>query len=149
MKSFQTVIMAGGSGTRLWPLSRSGFPKQFLTLSGNTSLFQQACTRLKNELSPIVVTNEEHRFLAAEQLREVNFNNVKILLEPVGKNTAPAMTLAALESEEEQILVVMPADQTIQDAEGFELAIDRAVSMASDGAVVVLGVKPTYPHTGY
>ena len=149
MKSFQTVIMAGGSGTRLWPLSRSGFPKQFLTLSGNTSLFQQACTRLKNELPPIVVTNEEHRFLAAEQLREVNVNQTKILLEPVGKNTAPAMTLAALESKEEQILVVMPADQTIQDNEGFELVIDRAVDMAIEGSVVVLGVKPTHPHTGY
>ena len=146
---FRIVILAGGSGTRLWPLSRAGFPKQFLTLTGNTSLLQQACTRLKNGLHPIVVTNEEHRFLASEQLREINCNNAKILLEPVGKNTAPAMTFAAFEADEEQILVVMPADQTIQDAEGFESVIDHAVDMASEGAVVVLGVKPTHPHTGY
>ena len=95
------VIIAGGSGTRLWPLSRSGFPKQFLALGGNETLFQKACLRCASLVGdqlanqpPVIVTNEEHRFLAAEQLREIKINGT-LLLEPVGRNTAPAMTLAA------------------------------------------------------
>lgn len=147
--NIQTVVLAGGSGTRLWPLSRSGFPKQFLTLSGNTSLFQQACSRIESNMPPIVVTNEEHRFLATEQLREVNLVDSKIILEPVGKNTAPAVTLAALEVDSEQVLVVVPADQIIQEKKCFNAAIQKAVEMACDDSLVVLGIEPTHAHTGY
>lgn len=147
--NIQTVVLAGGSGTRLWPLSRSGFPKQFLTLSGNTSLFQQACSRIESNMPSIVVTNEEHRFLAAEQLREVNLVDSKIILEPVGKNTAPAITLAALEADSEQVLVVIPADQIVQEKKCFNAAIQKAVEMACDDSLVVLGIKPSHAHTGY
>ena len=101
------VVMAGGSGTRLWPLSRSGFPKQFLVLSGNTSLFQQAVSRLKGladshieVAAPVVVGNEEHRFLVLDQLREIKSEPSAVLLEPMGRNTAPAVTLAALQALE-------------------------------------------------
>ena len=143
------VILAGGSGSRLWPLSRTQFPKQFLNISGDKSLFQDACSRLSGVLPPIIVTNEEHRFLALQQLRDINLEQADILLEPSGRNTAPAMTLAALEVAEEQILVVMPADQIIKDNNAFQLAINRSIELAEDGALVVLGVKPTHAHTGY
>ena len=116
------VILCGGSGTRLWPLSRAGFPKQFLSLTGNESLFQQAALRLSvlgddsiSVSAPVIVTGEEHRFLAAEQLREVAIELGVALLEPVGRNTAPALTLAALAAQEsggDPVLVVTPADQT-------------------------------------
>eukprot|EP01137_Pigoraptor_chileana_P004972 Opistho-2@47389 len=118
----QPVIMAGGSGTRLWPLSRAGYPKQFLILAGNTSLFQQAAERLAalgNEeidvAAPSIVGNEEHRFMVLDQLREVQLEPSAVLLEPAGRNTAPALTLAALqalEGGEDPVLVVTPADQT-------------------------------------
>ena len=126
------VILCGGSGTRLWPLSRSGFPKQFLVFSGETSLFQQAVERL-NQLDSsdivvgetLVVTNEEHRFLSLEQLRDLKNIQSSLLLEPVARNTAPALTLAALyamENGQDPILVVTPADQTVQNLEAFKLA---------------------------
>ena len=121
------VILCGGSGTRLWPLSRTGFPKQFLCLTGQESLFQQAALRLSKlgnselEVSkPLIVTGEDHRFLAAEQLREIGIALGAALLEPAGRNTAPALTLAALsacEGGEDPILVVTPADQTVRDTE--------------------------------
>jgi len=151
------VIIAGGSGTRLWPLSRSGFPKQFLALGGNETLFQKACLRcaslggdqLANQ-PPVIVTNEEHRFLAAEQLREIKINGT-LLLEPVGRNTAPAMTLAALHAQAsgDPILFVTPADQTIQDDLAFQQAATKAIELANDGALVVLGITPDSAHTGY
>jgi len=152
----QPVIIAGGSGTRLWPLSRSGFPKQFLALGGAETLFQKACLRcstIASDIKPaIVVTNEEHRFLAQEQLREIGLTDTSLLLEPVGRNTAPAMTLAALQAmteDDDPILFVTPADQTIQDAEAFQEAARSAVKLAMDNALVVLGVVPTSVHTGY
>ena len=117
------VILCGGSGTRLWPLSRAGFPKQFLSLTGDESLFQQAATRLMalgtSDIAmakPVIVTGEEHRFLAAEQLRESGIELGAALLEPVGRNTAPALTLAALaalQNGQDPVLVVTPADQTV------------------------------------
>ena len=156
MSSVQPVIIAGGSGTRLWPLSRSGFPKQFLALGGTETLFQKACLRCKAityDIKPtLVVTNEEHRFLAQEQLREIGLTDAGLLLEPVGRNTAPAMTLAALEAmagDDDPILFVTPADQTIQDAEAFQAAATRAVQLALNDALVILGVVPTSAHTGY
>ena len=153
------VIMAGGSGTRLWPLSRSGFPKQFLVLSGNTSLFQQAASRLQglagNGITvapPLVVGNEEHRFLVLDQLRELRLLPSAVLLEPVGRNTAPAVTLAALQALEDgadPVMVVTPADQTVTDEVAFTAALRRAVQAAAGGAIAILGVTPDRPETGY
>lgn len=161
MKSIdvQPVILCGGSGTRLWPLSRTGFPKQFLVLSGNESLFQQAARRLAALggdgvalASPLIVGNEEHRFLTLEQLREIGQEPAALLLEPVGRNTAPAMTLAALAAMEtgaDPVLVVTPADQTVADAPAFAEALGAAVKEAADGTVVILGIRPDRPETGY
>jgi len=153
------VIMAGGSGTRLWPLSRAAHPKQFLVLSGQTSLFQQAAARLAAldghgvaVQAPLVVGNEEHRFLVLDQLREVRLEPSALLLEPAGRNTAPALTLAALAAREggaDPVLAVTPADQTVTDAAAFTAALRRAVADAAAGAIVVLGVTPDRPETGY
>jgi mannose-1-phosphate guanylyltransferase / mannose-6-phosphate isomerase len=153
------VILCGGSGTRLWPLSRAGFPKQFLVLSGTTSLFQQAVERVNIlgaediALGPtLVVTNEEHRFLALEQLREIKDVQATLLLEPVGRNTAPAITLAALKASEngqDPILVVTPADQTVQNDAAFTAALQQSIRAAALGGVVILGITPDKPETGY
>jgi mannose-1-phosphate guanylyltransferase / mannose-6-phosphate isomerase len=153
------VVMAGGSGTRLWPLSRSGYPKQFLVLSGTTSLFQQAVTRLQGlaeasieVAAPLVVGNEEHRFLVLDQLREIGVDPAALLLEPVGRNTAPAVTLAALQALEggqDPVLVVTPADQTVTDGAAFTASLRRAVQAAAAGAITILGVTPDRPETGY
>ena len=155
----QPVIMAGGSGTRLWPLSRAQHPKQFLVLSGNRSLFQQATQRLSalaaddiRVAAPSIVGNEEHRFLVLDQLRELKLPPATALLEPMGRNTAPAMTLAALhalESGADPVLVVSPADQTVTDDAAFTLALQRAVRIAAGGAIVILGVTPDRPETGF
>jgi len=153
------VILCGGSGTRLWPLSRSGFPKQFLCLTGKESLFQEATKRLMglagedvNVCAPFIVTNEEHRFLALEQLREIGVEPGAALLEPVGRNTAPALTLAALaavENGDDPVLVVTPADQTVADAQAFTGAMHDAIRQAAEGVIVILGVTPDRPETGY
>lgn len=153
------VVMAGGSGTRLWPLSRAGFPKQFLVLSGSTSLFQQAVSRLQGLADtkiavepPLVVGNEEHRFLVLDQMRELKCEPAAVLLEPMGRNTAPALTLAALQALEggkDPVLVVTPADHIIPDEGAFAAAMRRAVLQAAGGAIAILGVKPTRPETGY
>ena len=159
------AILCGGSGTRLWPLSRSGFPKQFLVLSGdgsNQSLFQQAISRITSVADnhiglgkTLIVTNEEHRFLALDQLRELKDVQATLLLEPTGKNTAPALTLAALyaqdsgENQEDPILVVTPADQTITNPAAFTKALQSAIAVAKEGAIAILGITPTSPQTGY
>lgn len=155
----QPVILCGGSGTRLWPLSRAGFPKQFLCLTGAESLFQQAAQRLVSLGSaniqvakPIIVTGEEHRFLAIEQLREVGIEMSAALLEPVGRNTAPALTLAALAAQSDgldPVLVVTPADQTVADTAAFTQAMQAAVREAAVGSIVILGITPDSPETGY
>ena len=157
--SIQPVIMAGGSGTRLWPLSRAGFPKQFLSLGSDDSLFQQAVARLIELASsdiaveaPLIVGNAEHRFLALEQLREKHVDPAAVILEPVGRNTAPALTLAALaacEGGADPVLVVSPADQTVTDQAAFTAALQQAVRGAADGAIVILGITPTSPETAY
>jgi len=159
MHKITPVILCGGSGTRLWPLSRTGFPKQFLVLSGASSLFQQAVERIQGvEASDItlgetlVVTNEEHRFLALDQLRELKNTPATLLLEPVVRNTAPALTLAALraiENDEDPILVVTPADQIIADTAAFTIALRQSVRAAADGDIVILGITPDRPETGY
>jgi mannose-1-phosphate guanylyltransferase / mannose-6-phosphate isomerase len=153
------VIMAGGSGTRLWPLSRGAYPKQFLVLSGATSLFQQATVRLQslaapgmNVAAPTIVGNDDHRFLVLDQLRELNLEPEAVLLEPMGRNTAPALTLAALQALEsggDPVLVVTPADQTVGDDAAFVEAVRRAVLAAAGGAIAILGVRPDRPETGY
>ena len=155
----QPVILCGGSGTRLWPLSRAGFPKQFLCLTADESLFQQAAKRLNKlgsaqalPVAPFVVSNEEHRFLAQEQLREIGIEKATFLLEPVGRNTAPALTLAALaaiEQGQDPVLVVTPADQTITDEAAFVAAMEAAIAAAMQGDIVILGIMPDKPETGY
>jgi mannose-1-phosphate guanylyltransferase/mannose-6-phosphate isomerase len=155
----QPVIMAGGSGTRLWPLSRAQHPKQFLVLQGNRSLFQQAAQRLSSLAAddievgaPCIVGNEEHRFLLLDQLRELTLPPATVLLEPMGRNTAPAMTLAALHAQsngQDPVLVVSPADQTVVDEAAFTTALQRAVRAAAGGAIVILGVTPDRPETGF
>ena len=157
----QPVIMAGGSGTRLWPLSRAQHPKQFLVLQqGNRSLFQQAAQRLSalaasdiQVAAPTIVGNDEHRFLVLDQLRELkNLPAATALLEPTGRNTAPAMTLAALhalDSGTDPVLVVSPADQTVTDEAAFTAALQNAVRVAAGGAIVILGVTPDRPETGF
>ncbi len=155
----QPVILCGGSGTRLWPLSRAGFPKQFLCLTGAESLFQQAAKRLMSlgaesiqVANPLVVTGEDHRFLALEQLREIGISPAAALLEPVARNTAPALTLAALaavENGDDPVLVVSPADQTVADARVFNEAMHDAIRQAAEGAIVILGIAPDRPETGY
>ena len=159
MINFTPVILSGGSGTRLWPLSRSSFPKQFLCLTGEKSLFQQAALRLTHlgnsefQIKPLlVVTGEDHRFLAQEQLREVGIDLGAALLEPVGRNTAAALTLAALysiEQGQDPILVVTPADQTVTNPEAFTLAMHQAIKNAESGGIVILGIQPDRPETGY
>lgn len=153
------VILCGGSGTRLWPLSRTGFPKQFLCLTGDSSLFQQAAQRLSSlgntdirMAAPMIVTGEDHRFLVSEQLREVGIELGCALLEPAGRNTAPALTLAAcaaLVAGLDPVLVVTPSDQTIQDLPAFTSTIQHAIEAAAGGAITILGVQPVRPETGY
>ena len=164
------VILCGGSGSRLWPLSRTEFPKQFLALTGNDqhmSLFQGVVKRLIHKVpefiplgSNLIVTNEDHRFLVLDQLHDMGGIHATLLLEPVGRNTAPALTLAALYASEinsdqsnDPILVVTPADQTIQNVHAFTNALQNCVSVvagdASNQTIAILGITPTAPETGY
>jgi mannose-1-phosphate guanylyltransferase/mannose-6-phosphate isomerase len=156
------VILCGGSGTRLWPLSRSSYPKQFLVFSGedsNHSLFQQAINRAnsigdkKFQIGKtLIITNEEHRFLALDQLREISNISADLLLEPSGRNTAPALTFAALASQaqgNDPILFVTPADQIIQNNEAFTKILKQSVQIAESGAIAILGITPLAPETGY
>lgn len=148
------LILAGGSGSRLWPLSRQLYPKQFLPLLGDKTMFQLTIERLKGLQcgEPIVVCNEEHRFIAAEQIRQLGIEDVSILLEPLAKNTAPAIALAALkilESDENAVVLVMPADHHISDVQAFHAAVKMALKAAEEGSLVTFGVVPTKPETGY
>lgn len=154
------IILCGGSGTRLWPLSRESYPKQFLKLTGEHSLFQQTILRLgflnQNNLrleKPIIVTNEAHRFLVLDQLHQIDHTG-QIILEPTGKNTAPSLTLAALHVSalyENVVMVVLPADHAINDDTDFCMTLADGITAVADNdiAIATLGVKPTYPETGY
>jgi mannose-1-phosphate guanylyltransferase/mannose-6-phosphate isomerase len=149
------VIMSGGSGTRLWPLSRKNKPKQFLNLFGTSSLFQNTLKRLDglDDLeAPIIVCNNEHRFMVAEQLHEIDSKNATIMLEPCARNTAPAIIVAALQAQsqgQDPLLLVLAADHVIHDQSAFHGAISKAKIAAEQGALVTFGIIPTSAHTGF
>lgn len=156
----QPVVLCGGAGTRLWPLSREQHPKQLLALTGTQTLLQATAARISREastsslqvLAPIVVANEDYRFLVAEQLRQAGVTAAAIMLEPSGRNTAPALALAALfalDGEEDPTLLVMPADHLISDVAAFRAAVVKGAAHAEQGKVVTFGVPPTRPETGY
>tara|TARA_B100000787_G_scaffold169802_1_gene162308 strand:+ start:1252 stop:2643 length:1392 start_codon:yes stop_codon:yes gene_type:complete len=146
----KAVVLAGGSGSRLWPLSRAGHPKQFLALNGKDTLLQATMRRLEglNVDSSVTICNEEHRFFVAEQLREINKLG-SIILEPVGRNTAPAIALAALAAADDPLLLVMAADHVILDEVAFTEAITNALPIAESGKLVTFGIVPKEPHTGF
>ena len=152
---FLPVIMAGGSGTRLWPLSRQLNPKQFLPLvDADLTMLQATIKRLDGleHAVPRLICNESHRFLAAEQLRQLGLEEANIILEPVGRNTAPAIALAALQALTEQndpIMLVLAADHLIQDVEAFHQSIAKAQALAEAGKLVTFAITPTHPETGY
>ncbi len=148
------IILCGGSGTRLWPLSRKAYPKQFVPLISDETLFQSSAVRTsgKNYNSPIVVTHSDFRFIAAEQLKAVGVLPEAILIEPNGKNTAPAILAAALYSAKKDpnaVVLVSPSDHLIPDTGAFEVAIQRGLKAVDEGQLVTFGVKPTHPETGY
>ena len=151
------IILSGGVGSRLWPLSRSAFPKQYLRLDEETknTLLQETYIRLKglkNLNNPIIVCNEEQRFIAAEQMRQIKVEPIKILLEPFGRNTAPAITMAALiasEIENDPILLILSADHKIKNKDSFKKAIEEGVIFAENGRLVAFGIQPNTPETGY
>ncbi len=149
------VILSGGSGSRLWPLSREHYPKQLLALVNDRTLLQDTICRvdgLNDVAQPLIVCNEEHRFLVAEQCRQLGRNPLDIILEPVGRNTAPALTLAALrilDDDKDAIVLVMPADHLIKDDKAFRAAVKEAASLAVEGKLVTFGIVPRTPETGY
>ncbi|MGH8684675.1 MAG: sugar phosphate nucleotidyltransferase, partial [Nitrosospira sp.] len=156
MQSLIPVVLCGGSGTRLWPLSREKYPKQLLSFIGEDSLLQATVRRMEGLTdvqlgAPLVVCNEEYRFVIAEQLRLMGTKGT-ILLEPIGRNTAPALTLAALAALREggdPILLVMPADHVIVDTKRFQAAVRKGMTLAAEGELVTFGIKPDSPETGY
>lgn len=149
------VILSGGTGTRLWPLSRQSYPKQLLPLAGERTMLQEAVLRARDPAlfgAPLIIANTEHRFVIAEQLRAVGADDAGILLEPVGRNTAPAVAVAALRAvaaDPDARILVMPSDHVITDGPGFAAAIRSAASAASTGALVLFGILPDRPETGY
>jgi mannose-1-phosphate guanylyltransferase/mannose-6-phosphate isomerase len=154
MTKLQPVLLSGGSGTRLWPLSREAYPKQFLPLAGEDTMLQATWLRVAAiaDGAPIVVANEEHRFLVAEQLRQAGAPTPAILLEPMGRNTAPAIAAAALQAmaqEDDPLLLVLPSDHVVRDADAFRAAVGAARTAAGQGALVTFGIVPTAAETGF
>jgi len=148
------VILSGGSGTRLWPLSRKSHPKQYLKLSNNSkSLLQNTLLRLpKGFEDPLILTNEEHRFIVIDQLKEISILPKDIYLEPIPKNTAPAITIASIDIHEtnpEAVLVVLSSDHHIENIKAFHDALDVGIEAAKNNHIVTLGINPTKPETGY
>ncbi|MBB1498044.1 mannose-1-phosphate guanylyltransferase/mannose-6-phosphate isomerase [Paracoccus sp. MC1862] len=148
------VLLSGGSGTRLWPVSRKSFPKQFAPLIGARSLFQASAQRLSGPryADPLVLTNADFRFIVTEQLAEVAITPADILIEPAGRNTAPAILAAALHlgaNDPDALMLVAPSDHVVPDAEAFGRAVDQGVPLARDGRIVTFGIAPTRPETGY
>ncbi|NBO42056.1 MAG: mannose-1-phosphate guanylyltransferase/mannose-6-phosphate isomerase [Betaproteobacteria bacterium] len=158
MTQLVPVILSGGSGSRLWPLSRAQRPKQFLALTGDNSLFQQTLERVcdieghQAQLSPIVVANTDHRFLVAEQCREMAIEPMSLILEPVARNTAPAIAvaaMAAMQRADDPVMLVLPSDHTFSDVAALHRAVGVGLLAAQSGSMVVFGITPTYPETGY
>ena len=148
------VLLSGGSGTRLWPLSREAYPKQFLPLAGAQTMLQATWARVRDlgAAAPLAVANEEHRFMVAEQLREVGCTPAALILEPVGRNTAPAIAVAALQAltdGEDALLLVLPSDHVIRDEDGFRAAVRAALPAAEQDALVTFGIVPAAPEAGY
>lgn len=150
------VIMAGGTGSRLWPMSRELYPKQFLSLYGGNSMLQETVSRLDGLRveDPLVICNEQHRFLVAEQLRKISKLSNNIILEPIGRNTAPAIALAAFlatikDNDEDPLLLVLAADHVIEDVDAFHNAVNKAIPLATRGELVTFGIVPSGPETGY
>ena len=148
------VVLAGGSGSRLWPKSRAALPKQFLALTSEQTMLQETLQRLdgSSAANPIVICNDAHRFLVAEQLRQMGGDHGGIILEPVGRNTAPAIALAALhamQTDDDPVLLVLAADHLIKDSAGFQAAVSKANELAMDGNLVTFGIVPDQAHTGY
>lgn len=153
------VILSGGSGTRLWPLSKPSYPKQFLNLLNSKTLFQESISRIsKNNFkkinlnNPIIVANKDHEFLIKDQLANLNMNEATIILENLPKNTAPSLTLAsfeALKHKEDSVLIVMPSDQVIKNKKKFNYVIKKAINIAINGSMVIFGISPTEPNVGY
>jgi mannose-1-phosphate guanylyltransferase/mannose-6-phosphate isomerase len=154
MQQITPVILCGGSGSRLWPLSRKSYPKQFVPLVGDKTLFQDSAKRLTGPQfkKPVIVTNSDYRFIVSEQLQEIGIDPGAILIEPEGRNTAPAILAAALfeyQINPDAVLVVAPSDHIINDINAFQLAIEVAYKVALDGQLVTFGIKPTHPETGF
>ncbi|WP_241303208.1 mannose-1-phosphate guanylyltransferase/mannose-6-phosphate isomerase [Burkholderia stabilis] len=153
--SLHPIILCGGNGSRLWPMSRSNYPKQYLKLAGEQTLIQQTVLRaseIPGVASPIVVANHSHRFMIAEQLQHTGIKPQAIVLEPLGRNTAPAIAVAAhiaLRDDPDALLLVLPSDHVVQNLPAFVAVVDTAVSVAKQGHLVTFGIPPTEPHTGY
>jgi mannose-1-phosphate guanylyltransferase len=144
------IILCGGSGSRLWPVSREQCPKQFCNLIGNYSLFQETVIRNKDLCKKtVIVTNNNHFPLAKKQIEELNIKDVEFILEPIGRNTAPAITIACLALDEDDIVLVTPSDHLIKDGEGYKDTINAAQKLAENDNLVTFGVKPLYPETGF
>ncbi|MEZ8951235.1 mannose-1-phosphate guanylyltransferase/mannose-6-phosphate isomerase [Vibrio sp. 10N.247.311.18] len=151
------VIMAGGKGSRLWPLSRELYPKQFLTVKGEQSMLQQTVARLSDleHIAPLLICNEDHRFIAAEQMRIGGYEHSGIILEPVGRNTAPAIALAALQAVnnavngDEPVLLVLAADHIIENTQAFTASVEKALPLAENGHLMTFGIVPSTPEIGY
>ena len=154
MAKLQPVLLSGGSGTRLWPLSREAYPKQFLPLAGDDTMLQATWQRVAAiaDAAPIVVAGEDHRFLVAEQLRQIGAPTPAIVLEPLGRNTAPAIAAAALQAlagGDDPLLLVLPSDHVVRDDEAFRAAVRQAMPAAEAGALVTFGIVPDAPETGF
>ena len=151
---FVPLVLAGGSGTRLWPLSRELYPKQFHELTSDVTMLQQTVLRMDglNAAEPVVICNEEHRFLAGEQLRQIGHGDARIILEPDGRSTAPAVAVAArylMDGGDDPVMLVLAADHLIRDVKSFHAAIAKALPLAEAGRLVTFGIVPTAPETGY
>ena len=146
----KAVLMAGGSGTRLWPLSRAGHPKQFFSVNSDGTMLQSTMKRIQglDISSSVTICNEDHRFFVAEQLREIDKLD-SVILEPIGRNTAPAIALAALLADDDPLLLVLAADHAIKDEVAFTSAVNNAVPLAESGKLVTFGIVPNEPHSGY
>ena len=157
MSKIIPIILGGGTGSRLWPLSRESFPKQFLKLTDDSeyTLIQKTYKRIENienMTKPIIICNEEHRFIVGDQMNRINTKPLSILLEPEGRNTAPAIAIASLKALEEYkdpILLILSSDHEIKNVQKFTESIKRSIDLAKEGKLVIFGIIPTHPSTGY